>query len=245
MWTCGATQVNGEDILPRWVGRVLSELVPPGNSIRQALPRYSPTPFTTKQHVKTIGAASGPKRFIVCESCNSGWMAMLEGRAKRIMEPMILGRVDAPDGIELDRESLSTINRWVTKSALVYDFITRPPTASEAIRHRFYVTREPFAQSRIWLGSHVPEDAQLTEVWPIRLVREGTGSPVGLFKFTIRIGYLVMQLLLDVRDQPEQVPRRPEPNPLLIQTWPDHRGGSWPPPEAMNGELLDAFARRL
>jgi hypothetical protein len=245
MWGCGAASNSKEHITPDWIGNVLKELVPEGVKLHRAISRHWDAPPATPQHIHHgIGKPSGPKRKIVCDTCNK-WMGRLDLRAERAMRELMLGQVPHA-GKRLPGGELLTISTWITRMVLVFDYLQQRPAATQKMRKRFHDERRPFDGSRVVLASHVPEQSsdagELAQDWPNRLSKDGREE---FICHTFCYGYLVLQVLIDVgREGTVLPPTYGYPNEFLIPIWPLAESRQWPPDYAMRSDLLDVFGTK-
>jgi len=195
--------------------------------------------------VRKIGSANGPKRFIVCPTCNGGWMSQLENAAKPVMEPLMLG-THLPEQVELDSDSLRILATWATKTAMVMDCSEdTPPLIPQAARTAFFESPSPFKGSRIWFAGFNPDYGHLTFRHCLKVQRASQeGTPTDrVILATIGLGYLVLQYTTTIlQDATLGNPqRRPAPNQLCSEIWPAIERSTWPPPLMLDGDIIDDF----
>ncbi len=212
---------------------------------RRGLP-LKRSPFTVVQYSepgparKRAGVGPRSKSYLqvksVCGACNHGWMSELEGRAEKVIRPLMS---DAA-GARLDSEAQRTVALWASKTAMVFDsmglnsgFYTKPE------REGLVATQAPPKGSRIWIGRIEPNDALL--VMSARLSGAWHGE-AAVFTFAVRS--LAIQVL-HLRAKPGQgkvtlyVPVRPGPwDDTLYEIWPHRYEGDWPPRRTEDIEAL-------
>lgn len=112
---CGANaRMTKEHALPRWLGE------PTGAANLHVKHKYEGPPGTgIAREWKTKGLGILVNK--VCKVCNNGWMADLEGDARPILEPMILGRTQTFTG-----PRSKVIARWVIKTIGMVDLSNDP-----------------------------------------------------------------------------------------------------------------------
>jgi len=113
------TELSDEDALPLWVSRVL---------IRRHDKLKLPTPYGARN------VAYVKFKVPIGETCNHGWLSVLENDTKTAMEPMIFGpERGEPPCRRLTGAEQQLLATWAVKTALMFDLGTRP----QAI-HRFF-----------------------------------------------------------------------------------------------------------
>jgi hypothetical protein len=210
-----------EHVLPRWIGEELQ--VTGGVETRKG-PGGDPLYGSNELSVELRK---------VCGTCNSGWMASLEGKARPILAPMM--RNDGPTLLSAD--DLALIGVWATKTALLMELATAslrgpayaPPSHFHSI---FGQPHRPPAGVQVWLlavNAH-PERRLATSFggW----MEDTNHQPTGYFH-TFHVGGLGFQVLgqtLDGRtaDLP-QLTVPPPVRPFLLDAWPIDSATAWPP----------------
>ncbi len=235
--------MSSEDVIPRWIGRTLKKVVPPGEQLWLAVHHKMPNDENESlSHRRKIGAASGPGRQIVCDTCNRGWMKSLEDDVKPVIQNMILGKVPE-GGISLSESDIDVICRWVTKTSLVNYFVGSAPACDPGIYRAFYKVQEPSPYSRIWLMAHSPDWGELMKLWPTPLGRHRSNGGPQFILFTAYIGWFAFQLVMDVQVESPTLPSgRNAPDPVCFELWPTVERRSWPPDMAMKSEAIEYFA---
>jgi hypothetical protein len=138
---------------------------------------------------------------MVCAACNNGWLSQLEGVAKPIIAPLILG-----EGRRLPYEDQAVIAAWTCKTGLVSLLISSdearasgygvPPTEYTAL----YAQRDrmaPLPFSQYWIGAYTG-DRRTSSIWVTPFVIEviGASSPPDIpsgYAITLTLGKLVVQ----------------------------------------------------
>ena len=111
---CGGRPVTREDVLPKWLSKILTEAFPADD-------RYD---FAS---VISTEAGDGPARTFrqaapevvvkaACTTCNSGWMAKLEEETKPFLQLMVRG-----EQVRLSDVQQGTLARWAAKVAVLLD----------------------------------------------------------------------------------------------------------------------------
>src|SRR5947209_7405686 len=108
---CGPTDsmLTNEHVLGQWILRVLA----PGleGQIPHERRRWGRTERRWSRN------KLDPTIKVVCKSCNEGWLSRLEGEAKSVVEPLILGKER-----RLDPQAQLAIATWAFKIATTLEF---------------------------------------------------------------------------------------------------------------------------
>ena len=169
----------------------------------------------------------------VCGTCNSGWMASLEGTARPILAPMM--RNDGPAYLSV--EDLALMGAWATKTALLLELATAsirgPAYAPESHFHAIFEQPDrPPDGVQVWLlavNAH-PERRLATSFggW----MEDTNHRPTGYFH-TFHVGGLGFQVLGQTHDdRVADLPPLTVPTPVrpfLLDAWPTASPASWPP----------------
>ena len=240
---CGGTKMSGEDVIPRWIGRTLKKMVPSGEQLWLSVDHKMPQVETsTHKYHRKIGAASGPARHVVCDTCNRGWMKALEDAVKPVIENMILGKVPEA-GLTLSDSDIDIICRWVTKTSLINYFVNEAPDCDPSVYHDFYRSPKASPNSRIWLMSHFPDSRELMKLWPTPLGRHRSNGGPRFILFTAYIGWFAFQFVIDVQIESLTLPGgRNLPDPVCFEIWPIIERRTWPPDKAMKLDAMEYFA---
>jgi hypothetical protein len=158
---CGADRkLTGEHApWPAW----LVKLVPPLDPAAPLM-RTQGTYKSIAEMVEMPAAPQGPqgaKRVVnmVCKPCNEGWMSGIEGRARPILEPLILDRPVQP----ISHEDQALIALWATLRSVVIEYTALDGLrASTADQRRFlYKAQMIPLRTRVWIGSLEPQTVEL------------------------------------------------------------------------------------
>jgi hypothetical protein len=138
---CDKTASTKEHILASWLMDVLAAQAQTAHVV-MTIGTERRQPFVLR------GQGVGLTVKYLCASCNSGWMSLLETRAK----PYVLAMFRDVT-IPLDGEAQSTISAWIMKTAMVCEFPS-PERAwySDADRHVFRDTLQLPDGTAVWLG---------------------------------------------------------------------------------------------
>jgi hypothetical protein len=246
LW-CGGQPVTREDVFPRWIGRELRKITPPGEPMHVTEVTKRNTGELVHFHRGTVGMAAGPRRPVVCRPCNGEWMSRTENAVKQVMTPLLLGNVPV-GGVRLTIDEMTALSTWTIKTALVMDFASAGQTvAGQDLRRQFHETQRPLRTCRVWAGAYVPEQGDLEFWYKTPLGHQGdVAGEERLVMVTFGMGYLVLQTLIDTRvDMGGPPNRRPEPNDYMLEIWPRSAVSPdvWPPRRAMTRAQVEYFAR--
>src|SRR5262245_60822076 len=105
---CSGTRMSKEhfwpmwasSMLPRWRENAYQELRV--TSVKKSI-------VTHRKLRERQGDVSTKKLRVVCEACNNGWMNVVEGRARPILETLIAG-----NPCDLDQNQQLIVAEWIT-----------------------------------------------------------------------------------------------------------------------------------
>ena len=223
---CGQSGSSDEHIFAKWIGRTLRDELGP-------IPPTAKVVFCHRSAHPEAGIAMREKTAkqpayvtrAVCESCNNGWMALLEQRVQPVLEPLIVGE---PRTLAADDQELLAF--WATKTVLAFQTLEVPETewARSSDFAELYKTQEPLAHSQVWLGAHASREVGWQRAhsfeFPGQRAREGVagfGSTllVGRAAFYVLVGYggrVGLRLQYDAGF-------------ALTEIWPTRGERYWPP----------------
>ena len=102
---------SGEHLFPDWMNRTF----PVDLEVEQPkLARHIANADGVATNSWTANEIASTTTNMVCHDCNTGWMSFLEGRAKPVLEPMMLGHEKS-----LDTSEQFLIATWAVKTAIV------------------------------------------------------------------------------------------------------------------------------
>ncbi len=240
---CGGEGVTREHVWPQWLIELLAE-------------RYTDTSVTItwgKDRERTARELDATVKR-VCAPCNTGWMAALEGRAKPILVPMIMGE-NLP--ITLVPLSQRILANWALKTALMLDFLhsgSKPVFQSSAYSS-FFRDRHPTRHTAIWVAcfgepglrfhasSQTIAMANPPEYTPEGIVTRGRAYESGALS-TFSAQAAVFQVVTFPENSPTI--RDALDPPGAIHIWPlAGRSFNWPVNNIAYGEaVLMAFSKR-
>lgn len=149
---CGSKDISEEHPFPKWFSRTNPESG--RNTVRSSrLTDYTqsgePTGSKTFE-ARQSGAPSSRAFRVVCKSCNSGWMGMLQTAAK----PILLG-IFSSDLIKLNCAQQEILAAWATMFAMVAENVEPEGVGvSQADRYRFKASKKALPNWIIWMGRY-------------------------------------------------------------------------------------------
>lgn len=182
---------------------------------------------------------------VVCNTCNTGWMATLEGDAGKVLSPLILGDRATT---ELSPEDQRLAAYWAVKTALIMEFWFRGrrivPTQEI---HGFYAQRNRRrlpTHWTVWVAQHVSlrprRPLNVATISPT--AEDGDGERLRVHLTTIAVGHLVLQVRLQAKGWRYTIERDGFPvevAPVISQA---ERPLAWPPPYSLDHEVFEVFA---
>ena len=231
---CGSTvSLTTEHVYAQWVRQIMLAIGPTNVTRGEA-----------QSHVRTDTGLSVVLRKRVCQSCNTGWLSMLERRVERWVAPALVGQK-----IALAPATQRIVAAWAVKQALLLEWTMRqmrsPTYVPESNLRWLYEHRDdPVAPPgcQVWVAA---VDAQLgtadsLAAWNMAAsAGEDPNNPDQFFA-TFSAGYFVVQVAgQDFREgghltragKPLLTFARPdELLPFLISIWPGRDDLIvWPP----------------
>lgn len=231
--------MSREHAIPQWIGEVLHGAAGESGDWTTSYAFGSPSGNCTRRHpAESNRPTVVVKR--VCRDCNSGWMSDIEGEAKPILEPMIIGRP-----CTLSLEDQLSVATWATKTAMVLEYI----------RSDLFVTTEE--ERRVLAGGHRPPDGFRVRLAAMKAVGEqglriatfvassdsSEGVPDTLCT-TVVIGCLVVQVWGGSGSGPTDLQRPGIVMDEAAMVWPPVPGQvTWPPRVPLTDSRLEEFIR--
>jgi hypothetical protein len=166
-----------------------------------------------------------------CHSCQHGWMARLEERAKPFLRSMIEGY-----GRTLYDEGREAVATWATKTAMAFE--GTDPYKSIPKKHWRHIAanHSPPRNTQVWLGA-LDGPSVTTAVayhWHNGLEAEGTN----LYVATLSVGHMAVVVVGIGAEDPMARELAGWPSEALIEVWPASTPINWPPALIMDVERL-------
>jgi hypothetical protein len=234
---CGNSgKLTKEHVLGKWITAI-------GLDVGDVRPRVGR--LNQIGHDFGVSAAFSQTVRDVCGTCNHGWMSGLEGTARRVLPPLILGKPGVVQPIDL-----GPVAAWAHKTALVAMLVSSGDDrargyglpASEYAE--MYAQREgltPLPASQFWIGRYAGQRmAALQQVTPLVVTVDGMPVPTRpqAYLMTIVLGQLVLH---GVRFTTPGLQIDLSTRQGLPQLWPaDHRV-EWPGGTALGDDTIQAF----
>ena len=217
-----------EHVDPRWISRhYLDSDTSPGTFTMSFGDLYpSRTAPVLNQTVK------------VCGTCNSGWMARLEGQVKLPLLTMKDG-----DGLIIGPHGQRVLAQWLLKNALVRELVTpgdSPFRVSTLAQRRLVARGEIPAGWRVALGGYEGPGPHLQHKFSRvkQLVGDGGGRQGSVILHTLRFECFVAQVLIHSQaDSPEL--RHLLGGPQFAIEIPREQPVTWPPPALLGPEWME------
>ena len=108
--------ITREHLFSRWVDDVLTPgLLGPDRTFERTTVSPGGAPQTKTWPTGVVAAIEAP---VVCGGCNGGWMSGLDGQARHLLEPMMLGQPRT-----LPPQEQLTIAAWAAVKSVVLEYI--------------------------------------------------------------------------------------------------------------------------
>jgi hypothetical protein len=190
-------------------------------------------------------AAAGPTVIVrsVCESCNTGWMASLEGRVRPVLEPMIRGKT-----VSLTVEQQLDAATWASKTIIALESFE--PTATVARMEDRRLVREQLRPPVHHLVRLAYRSEYLEPVATKFAVARSESAPderPDAFAVTLAVGFLIIQVWGGHGAETDGgLTRVGTKIGRAIMVWPPVLGVvSWPPAHAIEDNEFDEFASEV
>jgi hypothetical protein len=245
-------------------GRVCAFCGGPADSRQHLLPAWLQTVLPSEEaglHYREVGLVSGDRREwesrpfrevarVVCDSCNTGWMARLESEARPILEPLITRADVLPMTMSEADQFVAT--RWALQTCLVLQSSFEPSGAPNpmAATHLFSDVMDGQnlpEQATVWIGSHArARQDPLNSVFlqkPLSLEALHQNYPsadeFGFVNFLAVGGVSFLVVGHDYRNRIVMTCREPLSD-ALVKIWPPEKSVVVvPPPLMMDQEFID------
>ena len=220
---CGCRANTSEDVMPKWILRLLRKQERERVPMRTYRLGQPPKDRLVKESAQNVRN--------VCGMCNNGWMSHLEEDVKPIFTDMVLGR-----SVSLTLSQRERITTWLTKCAIMYESMVHGEKFYNGLdRHHFMNTVSPLQSTSVWLGRYTGCIARQIVDYRLLYRQQGQAEPVQIIVLTMVVGQLALQLASAKWTAP--VPQidlptfvLPTTKDLLVQVWPATFNETlWPP----------------
>jgi hypothetical protein len=240
---CGRPSISqgeGERAFPNWLNKIFP--VEDGTELPEWR-RYVVAPDAVVDHSWTAAEIASLTTKLVCNRCNTGWMARMEQRLEPILTSMITGHPTALSQVEqID------VAAWTTKTAIVLETMLSTEDHFPGASARLVMEQErpPF-------GVRVAAAAMEGELPPMgyRCARvhltSDTAPPTDMHLYTIHIGTLVLTIIR-FDETPSSydgtVQTLAVPNDIEHPLFPPSTEFYWPPKVSLDLNGLGHLSRR-
>lgn len=178
----------------------------------------------------------------VCHVCNNGWMSALEGRFKPALISMSEG-----NPLEIGPEGQKTIAMWLTKSALVAEFVTpqESPLRVSTRDQRLQVASGKLPSGwRVAIGAYEGSSSQLEHHFSnVKQVVSDNGQGLGyIILHTFRLECFVGQVLIHSMSSDPDLEHLLG-GPIFALEIPQRESVFWPPSGILNAETMKTVSQ--
>lgn len=216
---CGGSPTTKEHVLPKWIRKFLPE----GNGIVHEWR----APGEEEPSRRWVTDLFDFQARVVCEPCNGGWMANLEGRARPFLSSMIRG-----NGRTLYPIGKAIVAFWALKTTLVLDAASpSTQTIPDGDYAALYRTQAVLPNTSVWMGANDFGAGAFAEARELSLadnekLRPGYGA-------TINVGHLVLEVARIEGEEGKTLKIGGQLAPALRRLWPREDPAKFPPPAAL------------
>ncbi|WP_411350098.1 hypothetical protein [Paenibacillus sp. WLX2291] len=237
---CDGKGLTKQHILPDWLKTILPR---EGQSHEQLITRTEVDenpPRMTLTPIKKNGHTWSRKARNVCGNCNSGWMSLIETKAKLNLTALISG-----DKTLLDEEAQLNLANWVTLSTIMAEYTDLQHKAiSEDEQKEFYQHKKPLDNWKIWIGKYRGTQwDQRYRHHGLMTVKKNTPLPKEKFANTQASTFVLGELFIHATSSTEPLVELTNPYDLrhtMIPIWPLQRQKlRWPPIEVFTPTFSD------
>jgi len=230
---CGVTGgLTDEHLVPQWVTRFIHDLG--GGSGRM---RVSQQFADSRREFRTHARSSSLKVKVVCAHCNNGWLSTLENDAQPHLETMIAGR-----GMTFSPDVSMKVATWALKMGVLLDHNHPGSKVVPAHHYRWLrARRRAWPTAKVYAGSFHKFGSE-------HIVGLQTFGPLPIRVYLANLVFGHMVLLGFTGPIAEefnvQLPQ-PMGADTLVEIWPHSGVTTWPPPFALNDELLTELIQEM
>jgi hypothetical protein len=239
-------KISNEHVIPQWIDQVLtSSMLGPDMSFERTIVRAGVARQTNTWSVERVAVI---ERRLVCKECNSGWMGELEGKAKALLKPMILGC-----GATLSADQQLTIATWAAMKTMVHEFVwgaKQPPISPQTDRNIVMRERRPPANMQIRLAAVGLKGRPVAVFQRVhqRKLPSGQAPTTQDFVFcvTIVLGCLVVQIFGGPATAANKFDQTTRTSSNFLPIYPPNVDAiNWPPAVVLDDASLEVFAHPL
>lgn len=237
---CGRTgaevKITREHTFPNWINEVLTQVVVgPDITYERSIQRG---PQAGTPQVWPAAQVAGHTVRAVCETCNSGWMAKLEGAVRPLITPMIKGESNT---LTIDEQI--TVATWAAMKAAVFEYVwTDDPILTAADREIIMTQNRPPARVQVRLAA-IESNGNPLQARAIGYEARGTGDKA--LCLTLTVGCLVAQVFAEPGTSTQGLRISSTPGADFIKIYLPEQTVQWPSPRALDDDTLIAFANPL
>ncbi len=183
---------------------------------------------------------------VVCSSCNNGWMADLEQKAKPILTPMLRGH-----RCEVRPRTQKLLAFWAVKTVLIIDHLQpKARVVPEKEYGAVYRARSPLPTHLVWFGHRTVPREQTGDLLgatikqPIthldvepgleKRILQWASAGRRMYRITFGIGNLVVQVFGHDFPTKLHVDLPLQSRQLVRCVWPVTGRFTWPPPRSLD-----------
>ena len=229
---CNSPATSKEHIWPNWAARHISPSAPVDHYLNVVEEGWLDTDrsWPQKQFTMTVRA--------VCETCNNGWMAELEGHVKPFFEAALDGQADVLS-VDLQRD----LAAWALKTLMMVESQQSPdaPVIPPEEDAYVYANGEPSSSVRVWMATYTGAvSTAVGHIYAGDVTLGGDTTTHGsLWGGTIVFGPVLFKLLGS--NLPDLLASADLDAPSVHQLWPPDRVFTWEQQPGFDDTALPVF----
>jgi hypothetical protein len=157
----------------------------------------------------------------VCESCNNGWLSVMENDCKSIIEPLLFGR-----DRRLTEGDQQRVAAWAYKTMLMLDMVATGSIPLGYFRRSANDRTAP-ASATIWLGAYIGTNAAMAYQRPLQMSAPRDELPLALLS-TFAVGRLLLQVFHHSTKGRADLTDNRAAAAALDRIWPVQPAFTWP-----------------
>jgi hypothetical protein len=239
---CGSEELTSIDLFPQWVRAIHPT---PNNTSTISLGLQS----SKSRRYETRPTGMRVKQ--LCAACKNGWISRLDVAASEILKPILDG-----DRVELQLANRTVVSAWMTKTAMLREFLDPPQLTVYLQSERSYLreSQQPPPGTYIW-SAHRQSAPRKMLLWTRHT---SYGFPVDQGRVSVQVttlllGHSVTYVVSDRLGRwRERVIRRCMDRPgKTVPLWPFNRRWfrtpsiTWPPEIALDSDGINELSRCL